>query len=400
MKTQNKNFLKIVKAGMCGICDELESPDWDYLYTLAETQSLIGIYYHGCVQYPSFKMWDAEKRNKLSTAVMQIVVYQSQRNYAFYALYEKLLAYGLKPLVLKGIVCRNLYGKFADYRPSGDEDLYILPEEFDKYLAALQKEGFHLSIPETVHMDIKDLQEVAFDANDYKFHLELHPCFFGRTRKFTDPFNSVFGNVYENAIQMEIDGHELYSLGYTDHYLYLFLHLVKHFTGNGVGIRQSIDLVLFGKQYEDKIDWDKVNAVLRRFSLTELHDDIYGIGVWIGLCNHNKQEHHVDDLIDDSLEGGIFGLADNAYKRSGVYLNGEQSSQNKLSQMLYVLFPGKDRLQSTYTYLNKHPFLLPVAWIERFYRVFSGKYGDKVVREAYQIAKKRKNLMKKYHVIQ
>ena len=47
---QNKNFLKIVKAGMCGICDELESPDWDYLYTLAETQSLIGIYYHGCIQ--------------------------------------------------------------------------------------------------------------------------------------------------------------------------------------------------------------------------------------------------------------------------------------------------------------------------------------------------------------
>ena len=47
---------------------------------------------------------------------------------------------GVQPLVMKGIVCRNLYPK-PDLRPSGDEDLLIPAKDFAAVDACFYAEG-------------------------------------------------------------------------------------------------------------------------------------------------------------------------------------------------------------------------------------------------------------------
>ena len=54
---------------------------------------------------------------------MSMIAGQVNRTSAFLNLYQELIEGDCKPLVRKGIVCRQLYGEYADHRPSGDEDI-------------------------------------------------------------------------------------------------------------------------------------------------------------------------------------------------------------------------------------------------------------------------------------
>ena len=56
-------------------------------------------------------------------------------------LFDKMRQNGLTPLIVKGIVCRDLYPN-PDLRTSNDEDLYIPRDQFGKMDEFLQAEGF------------------------------------------------------------------------------------------------------------------------------------------------------------------------------------------------------------------------------------------------------------------
>lgn len=56
-----------------------------------------------------------------------------------------------------------------------------------------------------------------------------------------------FKNVFDNSVQMEIDLQTIYTMSYTDHFLFLVLHAFKHFTSGGLGIRQLVDILLLKK---------------------------------------------------------------------------------------------------------------------------------------------------------
>ena len=66
------------------------------------------------------------------------------------------------------------------------------------------------------------------------------------------------------------------------------------------------------------------------------------------------------------------------------------------------IFPGKEYMERTYTYLKKYPFLLPAAWISRIgkYLIESQGMEHNDAMESIEIGNKRIDLMKKYKIIQ
>ena len=60
---------------------------------------------------------------------MRDVMMQMQRTDGFLRIYQKICETGVRPLVVKGIICRNLYEK-SDYRVSSDEDILVRKEDF------------------------------------------------------------------------------------------------------------------------------------------------------------------------------------------------------------------------------------------------------------------------------
>jgi hypothetical protein len=105
------------------------------------------------------------------------------------------------------------------------------------------------------------------------------------------------------------------------------------------------------------------------------------------------------------LEGGILGnLGANRVHSSNITLNAviadREGRQVKIS-VLKTVFPPVNKMKNRYQYLNKHPYLLPFAWI---CRVFT--YGKDVKRsqdnspiQSVAIGKSRVEMLKEYDVI-
>lgn len=111
----------------------------------------------------------------------------------------------------------------------------------------------------------------------------------------------------------------------------------------------------------------------------------------------------MEPLLHDTLCGGVYGSND--YTRlhsSTVTLNAVKASRvGKKSSVLSSIFPKKEYFERRYQYLKKHPYLLPVAWIQRIvnYAMEKQTSVDNSAAGSIKLAKERIELMKMYDII-
>ena len=114
----------------------------DRIVYLSSAHMILSLIVNGL--YQSFP----ELVEKYKERAIQRTILQAEKTASFVDLYEKMIAHGLYPVVLKGIICRNLYPE-PELRPSTDEDLLISSDSFDLLHSFLLQNGFVLSNPET-----------------------------------------------------------------------------------------------------------------------------------------------------------------------------------------------------------------------------------------------------------
>ena len=101
--------------------------------------------------------------------------------------------------------------------------------------------------------------------------------------------------------------------------------------------------------------------------------------------------------------GGVYGSNDlTRLHSSTVTLNAVKASRTgEKSSVLRTVFPKREYLERRYPYLKKHPYLLPVAWVQRIAHYASEKqYGaDNSASGSIKLAKERIELMKRYDIM-
>ena len=128
-------FLAVVRAFLTeekAALEELAAlteKQWNHLFVMAAQLSLLSAVYDVVGKTPEFAGLPDELRRQVKTQAMQSVLQQVSRTALFLSDEKELEHLGVQPLVMKGIVCRNLYPK-PDLRPSGDEDLLIPAKDF------------------------------------------------------------------------------------------------------------------------------------------------------------------------------------------------------------------------------------------------------------------------------
>ena len=75
----------------------------------------------------------------------------------------------------------------------------------------------------------------------------------------------------------------------------------------------------------------------------------------------------MDEFLTFTLNGGVFGHNSKAAKLSEVRKNSKGESVKRVDTLLKRAFPSADTIKSRYTYLDGKPWLLPVAWVHRFF---------------------------------
>lgn len=334
--------------------------------------------------------------------VIAQVLTQTVRSAEFGVLYGKLRAAGLHPIVVKGQLCNRLY-PLSDHRLTADDDIFVSEAEFDACRGILEAEGMVTDCPAE---SIGDADEVSYKREGSPLYIELHRRLFDSSEDACDDLNRFFEGAHDRAV--DIDG--WLSLPPHEHLLYLLLHAYKHFVICGIGIRQFCDIGLWAREYRGEIDWQllyrqcySVHAATFASVAFNVANEYLGIDIdlpdpW------RTPDVPCEPLLADVLRGGIYGSDD--YTRlhsSTVTLNAvRQSRRGKRGNLFSTLFPPRSYLVKDYPYLRRMPWLLPVAWVQRFFRYIceTRKTENNSARGSIKLARERIELMRMYDIIE
>ena len=404
-----EEFLKILESFMHGKTYHLPEAftQIEELYQMAGIHKMTAAVYEqirgeALLQQPEY----TNLARNFKGYTMREVMMQMQRADGFLRIYEKMCAQGVRPLVVKGIICRNLYEK-SDYRVSGDEDILVRKEDFAVCDAILVAEGFQREEPDTEHLP----QEIPYINPQNGVYIEMHFDLFAEESGAYGHLNREFADAYPTCIAEEIQGRTVWTLHPTLHLFYLICHSLKHFLHGGFGIRQVCDMVMMAEHYGEQIDWDYIYGRLQ-----ELRMEVF----WNGLVERGReylgysyekahypaslQKMHVncDHLLLDLLDSGIYGdsTAERKHSSNITLAAAESGKKDTVASMKASLFPGKDYMKRGYPWLERYPWLLPVAWGMRIVGYLKNKRkNSKEEPSGVEIGMNRVELLREYDII-
>ena len=411
----NEMFLQALKASLCN-----EKVDWDFeiqpqewteLFQQAETHRILPMIYDAVYHCQAAKKVGDSFLEPFKRRALQQIKIQTMKTGAFLQLYQYLGEKGIKPLMVKGIICRELYPN-PDYRSSGDEDMLIQPEMYEICHKELLEYGM---VVVDLGQDIQKSYEVPYGKQGSPIYIELHKYLFPPESEAYGEFNQFFGDVHEQAIEILVQEVSISTMDYTSHFFYLICHAFKHFLHSGFGIRQVCDIVLFANEYGKEIDWIKILEQCRTIHAEKFTTALLQIGEKYLTFSPDKacfppewRNISVDEtvLLEDLLSGGIYGSSNMSRKHSSNITLSAVQSEKKGDKFRYGVlrtgFPSITYMQIKFPYLRKYPFLLPVAWMSRIvkYRKETSQNQENSVADSIKIGNRRIELMKQYGIIE
>ena len=218
MDIQVGNFLKIIRMFFDDKKEVslVEPVDWELLSEIARKQNLLPLFFEAANSIEGYTSTAVYAKDQLDTFAM--VTSQIQRSSAFADIYEKIAKQDIYPIVMKGIVCRQLYGEFGEHRPSGDEDILVEVKEFYQVKRILEQEGYECHIPNVTKKELEQLQEVSFYNPEENLMLEVHTNIIGIENVERVQMNDLFQNAHEHGQMIRIYGTEYKKLNQQKHY--------------------------------------------------------------------------------------------------------------------------------------------------------------------------------------
>ena len=376
---------------------ELTSAQWSELASLAMAHKVLPLIFEPA--YPLVSRADPALAAALKRQVRQQVIVQTLRTAEFLELYRALEASGATPLVVKGIVCRQLYPR-PDHRPSSDEDVWIPPEQFALCHEVMTRLGMHTS-----EADPDNVYEVSYRKPGSPLYIELHKHLFPPGFRIADSeFNDFFGTPHHHNTIHQIPGGRVRTLHPNDHMTYLLLHAFKHFLHSGFGIRQICDMLLFAHHHNDLIDWEWVRLSCRCIRAEKFAAAVFTIGVkHLGFAPVGGWETVNElPLLEDVLRAGVYGSSELSRQHSStVTLEAAASRKSPQLGFLTAAFPSAKALEGRYPWLKKQPYLLPIAWAGRMasYLRETKHRPDSSLADALKIGAERVKLLRQYDIV-
>lgn len=389
---------------------ELTQQQWQQLFAAASEHHILPMVYEAVIRSNAAKKADQQIFAPFKKQVMQVVMLQTIKTNAFLRLLPNLLSAGVTPLVVKGIICRELYPN-PDYRISSDEDVLIPEDQFAPCHAAMLASGLSLMNPQ---QDLKEF-EVSYGQQGGPLYIELHKQLFHPDSDAYSDFNRFFAGVQERSITQTLQGIPVPTMNHTDHLFYLICHSFKHFLHSGFGIRQVCDICLYANAFGTQIDWlqvlrqcEEIHAELFAAALFRIGEKYLTFQPDIACYPEQWRALAVDEMpmLEDLMDSGVFGTSSMSRRHSSnLTLNAvtaRKQGDSGRNSVLKAIFPSAKNLAGRYPYLKGKPYLLPIAWADRIIKygkeTAAGSPGNSAA-ESLKIGNQRIDLLRHYGII-
>lgn len=278
--------------------------EWDEIYSLASKHSLCGTIYptaRCCSNIPAAIL--ANFKNDANRAVSSAIYLGSFAK----IIMTKFDIAGIPSVIMKGPAISRYY-PIPEYRKSGDSDIAVLPEDYEKACSILEQNGFELERATSLHGEYKK------DGLKVELHrLMVEPLPEEDVNKQLVP---IFSAGIKNHTTMTIDPKLSYAVFPDDiNGLEILLHMLQHFIMGGFGVKLLCDWMVFIKHITDTSVTNSILTYLEQFGLRTFA----GTCTWIckeylGLSSEKAAPFLIDDisidtansLLTDALEAGEF----------------------------------------------------------------------------------------------
>lgn len=362
--------------------DKLSIEDLKQIRLLAQQQQIWSMIYMMLINHSNIKeFFSSNDINNCENNILYTATKKYQGKMFLDNILKKFIKNDIDAILLKGETLAELY-KYPELRFSGDIDLLIRKEDEKKALEILIDNDFEIINRLNTEHDTKCIHKML---GVLELHVSLYDDY------CEDIWFNGINSIEEKPVKfITSDGFEYTVLGYTDQLLFITLHFIKHFLSSGAGIRQLMDVLLYVETYGDKTDKTRYVSIMQHLKYDYFMDICMYIGenylgsdksklIYInGVADYSDEAQIVLNSIEQT---GLFGHNDLSFRQfhklytkerynatfPGDYRSYIKNRKSKNS-LLKIIFLDKNRLQEKYTYLRKHKYLIPIAWIHRCIR--------------------------------
>lgn len=254
-------------------------------------------------------------------------------------------------LPVKGCEMKKLY-PMPELRVMGDADILIHPEQHEKIKSLLQNAGFVFS-DENAHV---------YEWKSDRLYVELHKSLVPPS---DEDYYAYYGTGWRLAKQC---GGYRHTLTNEDAFLFLFTHFARHYRFSGIGCRHVVDLYVYRRAFPD-LNQHYLNRELQKLRLLEFYDNTMRLlDVWF--------ENREPDAVTELMTAFIFSDGSWGNETSRRFHEAVKSKQLQRRERNYsiraairAVFPPSAKIQYTYPTLKKHPWLLPLFWVIRWFDI-------------------------------
>lgn len=351
---------------------------WQTVFNLAQEQHLLPLLMQavkqGKLEGCPTDLLKAHERKSFS-----MVLTDCARRGSVITLLEEMEELGIHAFVMKGMSAAANYSA-PENRISSDTDICIELNLEEKTTEFLKEKGFSVSPRwENGHHFLARHPEIGLLEVHVRLYDELvEDVWFKRINS-----NDL---IQEQQEKIVTDDGVYWTLGPTDHLIFMTLHLVKHFISEGISFRMMLDVALFLSKNKQRLDLKRFWSVLDLLHYTKLVQTL--LGAMVTYCGFSEtdfgerfawENEDVELLLNDLEAGGWLGKKDEAARKQGGYEYNRQVMLKERSNWQYhlsmlnwqhslkwsTLFPNRKRLQRDYPCLEKRPILLPFVWLHR-----------------------------------
>lgn len=313
----------------------------------------------GIVAYMNkkYRFFDEDTSGILNRFYYTVISENVVRYEKFKVLSKILTQNGIEHMPVKGLYLTELY-PVKELRTFGDIDVLIHKKDRERSDGLMRELGYK----------IKNDWEPTYSYIKGNEYYEFHSNLFDTQLKNFPDMSAYFENAWDYAEKR--DG-LCFEPKKEFHFIYVICHTAKHLSTSGAGIRMYLDTALFIKKYNDELDWDYIKKEFEKLGLLRFFNTVLtACEKWFCItarCDFDRTDDECTEaLLNYTLEADLYGkMRDNTVAKLRT-----KNKPSKISHIVKMFFPPKSQIEQRYTFLKKMPFLLPIAWIVRFFKNF------------------------------
>ena len=272
LSENNQTFLSLVRLGI-GHTSDFTNKDikWNEIEELAAEQGLTAVVLDGIDRIP-------EGLRPPQMVMLQWIGEVLQNYESIYVDYENAIgklagfyySYGLKMMVLKG------YGLGLNYpnpkhRPCGDIDTWNFGKQKEADAVLSKEKG--------IEIDNSHRHHTIFEWEGYvvENHYDLMTVDANRTNMILEPILKQCA--MDDSKYVEIGCEKVFLPSSNFNALFLLRHMLMHFVGSKMNIRQLIDWGFFWEKHRDEVDDKWLSDLLEKHHMAAFFNIINGICV-------------------------------------------------------------------------------------------------------------------------